>query len=260
MSAAANLTTSAILRETAHRPWPMPARPWMMIQIWRDLLFAHWKVPAGKLRPLIPASLELDIFEEDAWLTIAPFHMSLRFRGLPILPGMARIPELNCRTYVTVAGKPGIFFFSLDAASRSAVWGARAFYHLPYFPAQVRAETRSDAIAYSSSRPCGGAAIFRAHYGATSPPRSAQPGSIEYFLAERYCLYTVWRGAVYRGDIHHLPWPLQHASAQIEENTVARAIGIEMDAMRPDLTSFAKELKVLIWPLTKVSFLSRSMV
>ena len=252
MASAASPTISDILRETAHRPWPLPVRRWAMVQIWRDLLFAHWRVPGEKLRPLIPAPLELDTFAEDAWLTVAPFHMSLRFCRMPILPGMARIPELNCRTYVTAGGKPGIFFFSLDAASRFAVWGARAFYHLPYFPARMHVEERNGAIAYSSSRLRGGAAVFRGSYAPTSPPRRAAPGSIEHFLVERYCLYTVWRGAAYRGDIHHLPWPLQDASVQIEENLVPRTAGIEIDATRPTLTAFVKELKVVIWPLAKV--------
>ena len=251
MPADASLTASAILRETAHRPWPLPARSWNMVQIWRDLLFAHWKVAAEKIRRLVPAPLELDTFDGSAWLTVTPFHMSLRFRGLPILPGMACIPELNCRTYVTVGGKPGIFFFSLDAASRFAVWGARAFYHLPYFPAGMRAERRTDTIAYSSIRIRGGAAVFRGSYSPTSPPRNAQPGSVEHFLVERYCLYAVWQGAVYRGEIHHLPWPLQDASAQIEENTVPGGAGMDVDQAHPALTAFAKELKVLIWPLSK---------
>lgn len=251
MPSAASPTVFAILRETAHRPWPLPARPWMMVQIWRDLLFAHWKVPAEKLRPLIPAPLELDSFDGNAWLTVAPFHMSLRFRGLPVLSGMACIPELNCRTYVTAAGKPGIFFFSLDAASRFAVWGARAFYRLPYFPAEMRMRMRSDVIDYSSRRIRGGAAVFRGRYAPTSSPCYAPPGSIEYFLAERYCLYTFWRAALYRGEIHHLRWPLQHAEAQIEENTIPHAAGIEVDPVRPALTAFAKELKVVIWPLVR---------
>jgi len=251
MPADASPTISAILRETAHRPWPLPAQSWNMVQVWRDLLFAHWKVPAEKIRPLVPTPLALDTFGGNAWLTVTPFHMSLRFRGLPILTGMARIPELNCRTYVTVEGKPGIFFFSLDAASRFAVWGARKFYCLPYFSAQMHTDARNGAIDYSSSRIRGGAAVFRGSYAPTSPHRYAKPGSIEHFLAERYCLYTVWRGAVYRGDIHHLPWPLQDASAQIEENTVPSVAGIELDAKTPVLTAFVKELKVLIWPLAK---------
>lgn len=219
-----------------------------MVQVWRDLLFTHWKLPLATIRPLVPDQLELDSFDGDAWISITPFHMSLRMRGLPPLPGMFDFPELNCRTYVSVEGKPGIYFFSLDTANRAAVWGARRFYHLPYFHAQMRVEKRGDSISYSATR---GEAVWRGAYAPTSRAQRAQPGSLDHFLAERYCLYTVWKGRTYRGEIHHVPWPLQVASARIEENTVARAAGIQLPAA-PAAVAFSRELKVLIWSLDHV--------
>src|SRR5689334_17559552 len=140
------------LREVDHRPWPIPKRPWIMVQVWRDLLFAHWSFPPAVIRPLVPGELALDTFDERAWISITPFHMSLRVRGLPPLPGMFDFPELNCRTYVTLRGKPGIYFFSLDTANRAAVWGASTFYHLPYFHARMRVEKEAESISYSSIR------------------------------------------------------------------------------------------------------------
>jgi uncharacterized protein YqjF (DUF2071 family) len=113
-----------------------------MTQIWRDLLFAHWRVPAAALRPLVTQRLELDTFDGHAWISVTPFLMSVRPRGMPILPGMSALPELNCRTYVRMERKPGVFFFSLDTASRAAVLGARAAYHLPYFHAHEGDETQ----------------------------------------------------------------------------------------------------------------------
>ncbi len=237
-----------LLSQQDHRPWPAPRRPWIMVQVWRDLLFAHWEVPADVIRPLVASQLELDTFEGKAWISITPFHMSIRPLGLPALPGMCDVPELNCRTYVTVEGKPGIYFFSLDIANRLAMWGARTFYHLPYFHAEMHIEKTPGFVAYSSRR---GRAAWRAKYGPVSPPRSARSGSLDYFLAERYCLYTTWRGRIYRGEIHHLPWKLQKASATIEENTVAEAAGAAVSGT-PDLLSFASELKVFIWPLAQV--------
>ena len=164
------------------------------------------------------------------------------------MPGMADVPELNCRTYVTSEGRPGVYFFSLDIASRLAATGARTFYHLPYFHARMHVEKQAEGIRYSSRR---GEAVLRASYKPISAACTAQRGTLEYFLAERYCLYTVWNGRKYRGEIHHAPWPLQQASATIEENTVAEAAGVKV-AGRPDLLSFARELKVLIWPLGRV--------
>src|SRR3954463_10617394 len=145
------------LAKTDHRPWPIPKTPWIMAQVWRDLLFAHWEIAPDILRPFIPRQLELDTYEGKAWISITPFHMSLRFRGLPVLPGFARLPELNFRTYVVGGDKPGIYFFSLDIASFAAVAGARLVYHLPYFRARMHIRKYRDRIRYSSQR---GAALF----------------------------------------------------------------------------------------------------
>ena len=232
-----------------HRPWPLPKRPWIMVQVWRDLLFAHWNLPPATIRGLVPGQLELDTFDGTAWVSITPFHMSVRLRGLPPIPGMLDFPELNCRTYVTAQGKPGIYFFSLDTANRAAVWGARAFYHLPYFHARMQINKEDDSISYSSKR---GAAVWRGAYAQTSAPRRAEPGSLDYFLAERYCLYTIWKGRTYRGEIHHVPWPLQAASVRIQENSIARTAGIELPDT-PSAVSFARELEVLIWPLERLN-------
>jgi hypothetical protein len=136
----------------------------------------------------------------------------------------------------------------LDASSRSAVWGARTFYHLPYYFADMRAEKHGDGIIYSSRR---GAAEFKANYRPVGPVTLAARGTLNHWLTERYCLYTVHKGNVFRGDIHHVPWPLQEAEAEIEVNTIAQAAGITLPAAQPVL-SFSRELKVLIWPLRRV--------
>lgn len=214
-----------------------------MRQVWRDLLFAHWPLPAQVVRGLLPRPLQLDTFDEQAWITLACFHMSVLPRGLPLWPGMSRIAELNCRTYVTLADKPGVFFFSLDAASRSAVWGARSFYHLPYFYAQMCVETSSEKISYSSRR---GGAVWQATYRPTSNVRLATPGTIDHWLTERYCFYAVHKGRAYRGEIHHSPWPLQNAFADIRENTIAEAAGMALGGPA-SITSFTREMEVHVW-------------
>ena len=124
-----------------------------MKQTWHDLLFAHWPVPHADLRRLVPEQLTLDTFDNQCWVGVVPFHMrAIRGRFLPPLPGLSRFPELNVRTYVTHSGKPGVYFFSLDAATLPAVWAARAFYHLPYFHADMSSEDRDGTIHYSSRR------------------------------------------------------------------------------------------------------------
>ena len=121
-----NQSLHPLLNSTAHRPWPIPGGRWIMLQTWLDLLFAHWPIDPQLMRALVPPQLPLDTFEGNCWLAVTPFHMSgIRVRGLPALPGLSRFAELNVRTYVTLDGKPGVFFFSLDAASLPAVRGAQ---------------------------------------------------------------------------------------------------------------------------------------
>lgn len=239
----------SILFATAHRPWPAPMTPWLMTQRWNDLLFLHYSVAPEVLRPLVPEPLTLDTYDHSAWVSITPFFLDhLRAHGSPMFPMVSRFPELNVRTYVTYQGKPGVYFFSLDAGNLSAVWGARVFYRLPYWHASMKVKGRgSQKIEYSSKREHGPKpAVFRAKYGPTDAAFHAVPGSIRYFLSERYCLYAFNRRRLYRGEIHHLPWSLQDAEYEVEENTMASAAGIELPA-KPELANFSRELKVLIW-------------
>jgi len=222
-----------------------------MAQTWHDLLFAHWPVEPEALRSLVPAQLPLDVFDGHCWVGVVPFHMSgIHSRGLPPLPGLSRFPELNVRTYVTLDGKPGVFFFSLDAASLLAVWTARALYRLPYFHAQMSAEPDDDGIRYESRRQRGNA-VFRGRYRPRSEVHLREKGSLEHWLSERYCLYTVHAGRVFRAEVHHQPWPLQDAEAEIEANSVAGAAGIVLPHCAP-LLHFARRLVVLIWPLRRI--------
>jgi len=244
------VTPAEILRHTAHRPWPLPSRPWVGVQVWHDLLFAHWPVSPAVLRPLVPPQLPLDTYDGQAWVGIVPFHMSgVRARGLPALPSLSAFPELNVRTYVVLDDKPGVYFFSLDAANVPAVWTARALYHLPYFYAHMKAQVAADAINYSSERLLTPAEL-KASYRPVAPVQLRAPGTRDYWFTERYCLYTVWRNRSYRCEIHHPPWPLQDAEAEIRENTMATAAGIALPNTRP-LLHYSKRQDVLIWPLQK---------
>lgn len=243
------MKASEVLSAIEHRPWALPSEPWVMMQVWSDLLFAHWPVSVKQLRSLIPAQLEIDTFDDQPWLAITPFHLWLRPRALPPLPGISRFPELNCRTYVKFGHKPGVFFFSLDAANKLAVWGARKFYLLPYYYAHMAVKGEGSSISYSSRR-AATPAFFNATYGAESNVRRAQPGTLEHWLTERYCLYTYSQKNVYRAEIHHHPWPLQDARCEIRESSIAHAAGIDLPATRP-LLHFARELTVLIWRLRK---------
>jgi uncharacterized protein len=236
----------------AHRPWPLPDGPWVMAQTWHDLLFAHWPVAAEALCPLVPEQLPLDTFDGQCWVGVVPFHMSgVRARSLPALPGLSRFPELNVRTYVALDHKPGVYFFSLDAANLPAVWAARKFYRLPYFHARMSAECNDEGIRYDFRRHQG-KAEFRGKYRPVGEVRPRENGTLEHWLTERYCLYTVKESQVHRAEIHHRQWPLQDAEAEIEVNSMALAAGIVLPEDRP-LLHFARKLDVLIWPLKRIT-------
>lgn len=238
-----------ILQETAHRPWPMPPGPWVMTQSWNDLLFAHWPVEAATLRALVPASFEIDEFDGQAWLGVVPFHMTnVTPRFVPALPWVSAFPELNVRTYVRVGGKPGVYFFSLDAGNPVAVGAARTLLNLPYFSSEMTVEPRDGRIHYSSRRATTGKpAEFAAAYRGLGDRRPPVRGTLEHFLTERYCLYAVnHRLVAYRLDIHHPPWPLESAEAEITCNTMADAAGVRLPAMAP-LLHFARRQDMVCW-------------
>jgi uncharacterized protein len=241
----------SIIGHVEHRPWQMPQRPWLMTQSWHNLLFAHWQVEVSALRAVVPAAFELDLFNGDAWLGIVPFYMTnVGIRGAPPVPGLSSFPELNVRTYVRVADRPGVFFFSLDAGRRLAVAAARAGLNLPYFYASMSVEASGDSVIYRSTRGGDVRAVFRAEYRPVGPPFAASKGSLEYFLTERYCLYhQTRRGVPYRLEIHHPPWPLQAATAEIEDNSMAAAAGISIHAT-PAVLHFARRQDVIAWAPT----------
>jgi uncharacterized protein len=226
-----------------------------MAQSWHDLLFAHWPVDAAVLRPLLPSQLQIDTFEGQAWIAVVPFRMTgVRLRGTPSLPWLSGFPELNVRTYVTNGGKPGVWFFSLDAGHPLAVTIARAWFHLPYFRARMSCEEQEGWIHYQSERTHdrAPAAELKGRYRPVGGVFSQQRGTLEYFLTERYCLYTAdRRGHIIRGEIHHLPWRLQRAEAELAKNSMAEPLRITLESRT--LLHFARRQDVLVWPPGKIA-------
>ena len=248
------------MNQAAHRPYPMPAQPWIQAQTWDNLLFAHWPIAPDVMRQIVPASLAIDTFEGSAWIGIVPFGISgIRARFLPSVPGFGGFLELNLRTYVTLndsAGtdRPGVYFFSLDAAKLWAVIGARVTYHLPYFHARMRLTRDADWFVYSSQRIHRGApaAEFEARYRPTGTARYFERDTLAYWLTERYCLYAVdARGGVHRGEIHHPQWQLAPAELEISKNTIAAAAPLSLPNDAP-LLHFSKRQDVHIWPSVRV--------
>jgi uncharacterized protein len=225
-----------------------------MRQDWRHLLFLHWAVAPESIRPLVPAGLELDLFEGRAYVGLVPFTMTgVRPVGLPVVPWLSRFHETNVRTYVHRAGRdPGVWFFSLDAANPIAVAVARAFFHLPYFHARMRLTLDpSGAISYASERyrPGPRPARCAVRCTPTGPVAAARPGTPEHFLAERYFLYAAHQGRLYRGQVHHTPYPLQSAEVDTLDETLVAAAGIERPEAVP-IAHYARGVNVEVFPLT----------
>ena len=234
---------AGVMEDVAHRPWPTPDEPWVQAQTWEDLAFLHWRVDADALAKLLPPELPPDTHDGVAWLGITPVVLTnFRLRGMPPLPKLSTFPELNVRTYATVGDRPGIWFFTLDASSQLAVEAAKRIYKLPYHHAQMRVERHGLFVHYESARP---GAAFSGRYRGDGDFFQAEPGSLEYFLTERYCLYTEDGGRLYRADIHHPPWSLQHGEAFVDLNTIAPlAVADE-----PSHVLFAARQDVVVWSL-----------
>ena len=245
-----------ILSETDHRPYPVPEGSWALSMSWHDVLFMHWPVPADWLRPLIPPILALDSFDGSAWLGVVPFRMSgVRPRYLPGVPWLSNFPEINLRTYVTYRGKPGVWFFSLDAHNPVAVRLARATFSLPYFDAKMSSEGEGDGVDYRSVRVHKGAppARFVGRYRPTGGRFHSAPGTLENFLTERYCLYSAnGKGDVRRGDIHHEMWPLQGAEVEVEQMEMTGQIGVVLPPTEP-VVHLASRLDIVAWAPRKVA-------
>jgi uncharacterized protein YqjF (DUF2071 family) len=238
------------LEQVEHRPWPVPARHWTIGQTLDDLLLAHWRVPLAAVRARVPPELEVEEHGGSAWLGIAAFRVSsLRLRGLLPLPGLSSFRELNVRTYVRAPdGKPGVWFFSLDVSGRLVVEAARRLVGLPSFQARIAVDADRTGIDYECARLGERGRVFSARCRPEGEVFQAKPGSLEWFLAERYCLYTTdERGALQRAEIHHPPWPLQAADVEIELASIA-----PVELRGASLCHFSRSQDVVIWPLEAV--------
>lgn len=246
---------SSILRNSEHRPFAMAHGPWMMFQGWDHLLLAHWRLAPEELRPLVPTELELDAYDGNAWVGLVPFWMrNVRLRGTPILGRLSNFPEINLRTYVRVNDEPGVYFFSLDTTSRALIGAARTWLRLPYFGADMAARcgeraTRMRSVRWSSR---GNPAALTVEYRPTREARTPERGSLEWFLTERYRVYSVLGpGSVLALDVHHAPWSIAPAEARFREQSMLTAAGLGVTGP-PDLLHYSARQDVLLWPARRI--------
>lgn len=228
-----------------------PAGRPVMHQTWSKLLFMHWPIPPAQLRGHVPGGLEIDTFDDTAWIGVTPFTMPrLRLPHLPAPPFFGHSHEINVRTYVHLHGQPGVWFFSLDANNTPAVIGARLAFALPYFRARMSLEERGDRIRFRSLRTHPGArdAAFSASWRRGEKLPQAQPDTLEFFLTERYCLYAARRRRLCRARIHHEPWTLCRAELDSYSSTLVEANGLPAPEGDPILHGQQADLEVDVWP------------
>lgn len=229
--------------------WPI------MYQVWDQLLFLHWPVDVKELRRLVPLGLEIDTWQGQAWIGVTPFTISgVRPPLTPAVPILSTSHEINVRTYVHRDGIPGVWFLSLDASNPLAVWGARVGYSLPYFRAAMQLHTADNQVDYRSVRNERGAmpAEFQARWKRGPRLPEAEPDSLEFFLIERYCLYSSDGDHLYRARIHHSPWPLCEAEVSHLRSSMVESHGVPVMEGKPRVHAQASPLKVEIWPPERV--------
>ncbi len=238
-----------LLEHVEHRPWPPPAARWALGQTLEDVFFAHWRVPAESVRTLVPGEVELDLHDGAAWVGIVALRVTaLRGRGLLPVPGLSSFLQLNVRTYVRGRDdRPGVWFFSLDASSRFAVEGARRRFGLPFFHARLSLDPAGDWRDVECARIGERGRVFSGRFRAEGEEEEqvSTPGSLEEFLVERYCLYATDRsGLLHRGEIHHEPWSLVPAEAEIELTSIA-----PLELSGSAVCHFAARQDLVVWPL-----------
>lgn len=244
------IATVASSDQPNDRTWPVPKRSYAMRMNWHDLLFAHWPFEPHEIQTLLPPNVTVETFDKKAWLAVVPFRMTdVAPRHIPAIPGLSAFPELNIRTYVTFEGKPGVWFFSLDATNPIAVRVARLAFHLPYMDARMSIVKTRGWYEYSSQRSRkrdDAPTDFVGRYRPTSDKFFAEPGTLEHWLTARYCLYTADRkGRILRGEIDHPPWPLQKAELEVTENTMLDWLNLEAEG-QPHLL-FSQCVEVRAW-------------
>lgn len=213
---------------------------WVMFQEWRHLLFMSWPIPLEEMRKHVPADLAIDTYNGTAWLSMLPMHMEdLHFRWFPPIPGTSDFPEINLRTYVTVAGQPAVYFFSLDSSSWLGSLVARYFFHTPYVHAKMKLVEDGDRFHLTSHRNKSRylpAADLKISYRPTGEPVEPAKGSLAHFLVERYTAIAETKpGVIYSGPVDHAPWKLTDAEAEVEVNTIPQAVGFDIAGVTPEI-------------------------
>ena len=224
-----------------------------MYQAWRDLLFLHWEFPAADIQKSLPPGLTVDCYDGKAYLGLVPFYMcGIRPRFVPPVPGISNFLEMNVRTYVyDKHGRPGVWFYSLDANQWLAVRLARRFFNLPYFDAHMQARN-DDGIDYQVTRKGLPESATHLRYKGGDALPAPEPGSFEYFLVERYFLFAVDRaGTLFSGKVYHSPYPIHSVDYEIMNESALSLAGFDKENRSPDHAIMSPGVHVKVYAIEK---------
>lgn len=231
-------------------PMNRPQGPNSGTQVWRDLLFLHWAVSIDQLRKIVPNELEIDTYDGQAFVALVPFRMCEICPPWLPKPLAFNFLETNVRTYVHYKGRPGVYFFSLDASSRLAVWAARMGWSLPYFYARMKMELRNNQRTYQCTRGDIRSAVTVRDNSLLAPEfETAKPGSIEHFLLERYILFVKRAGVIYSGTVHHTPYSFQTIQIESLDDSLVKHAGLALATPTPDLAHFSPGVSVEVFKI-----------
>ena len=232
------------LRDAAHRPWPLPEAPWAQAQTRTDVLFAHWRVGLDEVARLLPPGLPLDTHDGEAWVGLVPFRLSsVRLRGLPPVPRLV-FEQLDVLTFVAVDDRPGFWLCSVDVSNPVLLEAAKRTHRLPAYRARMSSGREGEWRTFQALRD---GLAFEARYRPLGEAFTPEPGSLEHFLTERYCLYTADGGRLYRAELHHPPWRARPAEAELGAVTLA-PVALESEAH----LLFSEAQDLLVWPLEEI--------
>lgn len=235
----------------AHRA--VPGLPFVMHQSWEQLLFLHWHFDPADIQRTLPPGLYVDVFEGRAWVAIVPFFMrGIRPRYSPTMPGLSDFLEANVRTYVhDEHGRSGVWFYSLDCNQALAVWTARTFFSLPYQRARMFASRTAGGIIHYHTQRRGDLDASQFSYRLHEKTHLAEPGSLEFFLAERYLLFAHTPRGLRIGQVNHVPYPLAEAQVDQWDSHLLTLAGLPKPNRPPDHVIGSPGVQVRVYPLVR---------
>lgn len=238
-------TVTEILAQTEHRPWDLPTTPWLYYQEWNEVLFMHWEIDPEIVKELLPENLELDLYNQKAWVSLVPFTMEkIRPAFLPYFAPISNFHEINLRTYVTKNGKSGVYFINIGSQKWLSTLLAKKLSGLPYENATINREFDGVNQKYTVLNKTKGY-DFSANF--STSPRTKTKNPLEIWLTERYCLYVDQGENLYCYDIHHKVWELEQVEIDPNRFQVNYQVRNLKLVTYPDYINYSHGIKVLAW-------------